>query len=107
MAIDANRVFLLAQTANRFGFMGRLCTLGRQDVRPDNVEIAKAIEASGLECRVGGNLYERLHFDNVESLDLSDFEGATHIFDLNTQGVPTVLRERFDVVYNGGTIEHV
>jgi len=40
------------------------------------------------------------------SLDASDFEGATRIHDLN-RPVPPEWHEGFDVVVDGGTLEHV
>lgn len=43
----------------------------------------------------------------VVSLDVSDYEGADAIFDLNTTSVPPVLVERFGIVLNHGTLEHV
>jgi hypothetical protein len=42
----------------------------------------------------------------VSSVDYSDYEGATHIHDFN-KPLPTALKERFSVVFDGGTIEHV
>lgn len=42
----------------------------------------------------------------VSSMDASNFEGATTIHDLN-QPVPPGLEERFDVIIDGGTLEHI
>src|SRR5262249_39640930 len=42
----------------------------------------------------------------VFSMDVSAFEGATFIHDLN-QPVGDELKQRFDLVYDGGTLEHV
>lgn len=50
--------------------------------------------------------FEALGFASVESMDLSDFEGATIIHDLS-QPVSSDLHQRFDVIYDGGTCEHV
>src|ERR1043166_8363609 len=43
---------------------------------------------------------------NASAMDVSDFEGATVLHDLN-QPIPPELEERFDVVIDGGTLEHV
>jgi hypothetical protein len=40
------------------------------------------------------------------SLDASDYEGATHVADLN-EPIPGALVGRFSVVIDGGTLEHV
>ena len=39
-------------------------------------------------------------------LDASNYEGAALIHDMN-QPIPDTLRERFSVVFDGGTLEHV
>lgn len=43
---------------------------------------------------------------SVSSMDISDYEGAAVIHDLN-QPVPPELCDRYDVVIDGGTLEHV
>ncbi|WP_022702523.1 methyltransferase domain-containing protein [Pseudorhodobacter ferrugineus] len=50
--------------------------------------------------------FSRLGFTSVDSLDFSDFEEASLIHDLS-KPVGKKLTERFDVVYDGGTCEHV
>ncbi|MCP4825376.1 MAG: methyltransferase domain-containing protein [Shimia sp.] len=50
--------------------------------------------------------FERLGFDHVDSMDISDFEDATIVHDLGDM-VPKSLHKRFDVIYDGGTCEHV
>ena len=52
------------------------------------------------------NFFRALGFSQVDSLDFSDFEGASIVFDL-TQDCPPALEGRFDVVYDGGTCEHI
>jgi len=42
----------------------------------------------------------------LESLDFSDIEGAEYIHDLS-KPVPANLKKKFDVIYDGGTTEHV
>ena len=42
----------------------------------------------------------------IKSLDFSDFEGAEIIHDLNVP-IPDELIDRFDCIFDGGTIEHV
>ena len=45
-------------------------------------------------------------FDEVLSCDVSSYEGADIVCDLNSAVSPK-LHERFDVIVNGGTLEHV
>src|SRR3989442_1802679 len=105
MGIDSNPVYHLATTAKALELHGRLCTLGVQIVPPQAV-VDRALLAAGLgESNGRADLYVRLGFDEVESVDISDFEGCTHILDLNASALPSSLRERYDAVYNGGTLE--
>jgi hypothetical protein len=43
---------------------------------------------------------------SVEALDYSDYEGAQHVHDMN-EPVAEELTGRFDVVYDGGALEHI
>lgn len=52
------------------------------------------------------NLLRALGYPTIEALDFTDAEGAPHVHDLNFP-VPDHLRERFDVVIDGGTTEHI
>ena len=92
MGIDANMALALRQVAGRCRFEGVLCTLGVQDFPPE-------IDASAFYSEIG--------FSAVETLDVSDYEGAGHVFDLNAPSLPAGLGGRFDAVLNGGTLEHV
>lgn len=51
-------------------------------------------------------LFKALGFKTVQSLDYSDFEGADISWDLNLP-LPEKHWEKYDVVYDGGTSEHV
>ncbi len=50
--------------------------------------------------------FERLGFSSVDSLDFSDFEKASIVQDLAADLDPALI-ERFDVIYDGGTCEHI
>ena len=52
------------------------------------------------------DLFKSLGFDSMESLDYSNFEGASIIQDLNLP-VPIDLQGKYDYIYDGGTLEHV
>jgi SAM-dependent methyltransferase len=51
-------------------------------------------------------LLSALGFDKVESLDFVDDEKPSIVHDLN-EDVPTSFHGRWNVVYDGGTLEHV
>lgn len=50
--------------------------------------------------------FEMLGASQVDSLDFSTFEGATIQHDLN-QPLPARLRAQYDLVFDGGTLEHI
>lgn len=43
----------------------------------------------------------------VESIDISDYEGADYIYDLNVVKVPPQLVEKYDLICDIGTMEHI
>jgi hypothetical protein len=51
-------------------------------------------------------LFHTLGATLVDSMDYSSFENATILHDLG-KPVPTSLKERYSVVFDGGTLEHV
>jgi SAM-dependent methyltransferase len=51
-------------------------------------------------------LFELLGAEIVQAMDVSSYEGATLIHDLN-QPLPGSVRERFTAVVDGGSLEHV
>jgi hypothetical protein len=51
-------------------------------------------------------LFSYLGSTTIQSMDASPYEGAEIIHDLNTP-VPVDLHNRFDCIFDGGTIEHI
>lgn len=51
-------------------------------------------------------LFESLGFDCVESIDYSDHENSTYVHDFNFP-VPDVFHEKYDAIFDGGTLEHI
>ncbi len=51
--------------------------------------------------------FETLGFKKIDTLDVSDYEGAEILFDLNKQNTPKELQNKYDFIYDGGTLEHL
>lgn len=51
-------------------------------------------------------MFRTLGFGAVETMDMSAYEGAAHVHDLN-RPVSEDLEGQFDFIYDGGTLEHV
>lgn len=107
MGIDANLAYHIARSTRVLGLSGSVCTLGVATEWASSDELDRAIHAAGLEPTNDRNPFLRIGFKSLESTDVSGYEGCTHILDLNTDEFPQALSERYDVIYNGGTLEHV
>ncbi|HSX26655.1 MAG TPA: hypothetical protein VLE89_06585 [Chlamydiales bacterium] len=127
MGIGHGTIKLLMQEALRRPLAGRVLTLGKQDVsitQEDLEEIAAdskfplhpsngidpiSTKGGSKEQRFISDVYllARLGFSNCKSMDYSDYEGCDYVFDLNQPDLPPHLMNAFDVVIDGGTMEHV
>jgi len=116
MGIETNAVQFLIAARKQGVHFGRTIMLGRQQffVPPKLVCECLAqndLPSDGLEAAIKSNVFSEPFFralgsTQVDSMDNSEFEGANQIHDLN-QPIPPALKEQFDVVYDGGTLEHV
>jgi SAM-dependent methyltransferase len=117
MGISKPTAVLLIEEGLLRPFAGAMLQLGRQDIEMTRDELAAILRrhGQGRFTDVGAGhtppsdqeFFRALGFSAVDSLDASDFEGASIVFDLNQATPPDALCERFDVVFNGGTLEHV
>ena len=86
--------------------LGAVLTLGRQSLNVDPGVLEKTLHDSRFDQDVYCDrlLTDCLRATSVESVDFSDFEGATHIADLNR---PLEIGRQFDTVIDFGTTEHI
>lgn len=117
MAIDTHTArFLIACRSAGISFE-RTATLGRQNlyvgidqVRGFHKEYDVPAAADEGVLSQGGEfadgLFKMLGARELISIDASQFEGATWVHDMNDP-IPPEWRGRFDVVFDGGTLEHV
>ena len=113
MGLDINSVqFLLAARKQGVRFDHTLM-LGRHSLNVFPRTLAAVLERNGFTSEklrepsaYAEPFFETLGATRVDSLDNSDFEGAKLVHDLN-QPLPADWKEKFDVVYDGGTLEHV
>ncbi len=118
MAIDVNFARFLI-SCRRIGVdFDQALTIGRLNYYPGVKETRRLLDMSGVNPdewrelldykpnRYAESFLKMLGAAKVESLDAAAFEGATITHDLNLPASPS-LKNRFDVVCDGGTIEHV
>src|ERR1035438_1348368 len=81
-------------------------TVGRQVLYASGRQLARE-GIVGLQMgEYSEDLFRQLGADTVDSLDASDYEGATLIHDLNDE-LPRDLNGHFTMVFDGGSIEHI
>ncbi len=118
MGIDCVLFERLVELSTRFQPKGRTLMLGRQSFGIQTQyrkEYERALKVHGIDGKrfdflqqdgYSEALMSKLGFGEMETLDFSDYEGATIIHDLNKLP-PKKLEKKFDLIFDGGTIEHV
>ena len=78
--------------------------LHAEGIKPDPATTQKLL-ASTPEQR-SGPFFQALGCETLDVLDMSGYEGANLLWDMN-QPVPEDWKAKYDVVLDGGTLEHV
>lgn len=97
---------------------GQVLTLGRQQTSVTPADFRVIADELGLSLTrplprdssaylSDRQLFTGLGFDDVVALDARDHEGSDILHDLNSDEVPAGCGARFDLVLDGGTMEHV
>ncbi len=126
MGMSRGGIKLMMREGKRERYSGRVLTAGRQDIfaTADNLEQwAREMDyvlAPGWKKNFSpkegtkkkgktitdGALFLALGFDELESMDYSNFEGCTIVHDLN-KDIPIQYHDRYDLIFDGGTSEHI
>jgi hypothetical protein len=122
MGIDKSTLSFLAAARQRGVAFDETVTIGRQALSFGPRDLARVLAAHGLlnhasarrdllqqlgQCEWHAEpLFRQLGAAEVHSLDVSDYEGADILWDLNQPILPE-LEARFTVLFDGGSLEHV
>jgi hypothetical protein len=109
MGIDIHSADFLRSQTKRGLILGRLLTLGHQSVSMDREYYRSLLASLGVPCQnsiFADDFFRALGAKSVDVMDLSDYEGANILHDLN-EPVGNDLLEKFDCVFDGGALEHV
>lgn len=119
MAIDSETAILFLAARKAGINFDRVLMLGRQNIITRPSETKQLFEMFGLKADerlltrdaydkppFAEPFFEALGAKACESMDYSSYEGATIVHDLN-EPLPPNLREQYDMVFDGGTLEHV
>lgn len=118
MGVDIEIFGRLVELSTRFRPKGRTLMLGRQKFIPlerFGWRYEKILTDNGYDLSLdevtqddgySETLFEKLGFGPIETMDFSDYEGASVIHDLNLP-VLKKLEKKFGFIFDGGTLEHV
>jgi SAM-dependent methyltransferase len=116
MGIDWNMARFLVAARNSGVVFDRTATIGRHNVFVEPTDIESFFREFHVEpcinyaavSRSGfaDELFAALGATVCTSIDASSYEGASEVHDMNYP-IPDRLRNSFDVVVDGGTLEHV
>jgi SAM-dependent methyltransferase len=123
MGILAGVADILCELSVKHRFHGALATLGKQNVivtpeqwrdvvtrHPACADVALETERHlrwNTEFVSTRCFFRALGFSEVAEIDVSAYEAADHVVDLNAPALPPELHERFDFVFDGSTVEHI
>ena len=119
MGISLNFIPCVLDTVRTHSLSGDLLMLGRQDIGATGPELETLLAIERMKPAVPPNtwrmengrvtaesFFQAIGFSGVESLDVMQ-GAAQHVLDLNADVTAVPLRSRCDVLFDGGTLEHV
>jgi hypothetical protein len=112
MGLDIASIKLLCCAKNLGADFSDTLMVGRQSINEDTATILPVLSKIGINALdikrgdYGEDLFRLFGASQVDSLDGSSYEKATFVHDLN-HPTPPHLSERFSIVHDGGTLEHV
>lgn len=125
MGISLNTASILARELAGLRRGGKVLTLGVQGVEGDLGSVRRVLGENGLaaaalddsdvlhdaKTQFSGSIHQTtffklLGYSQVESVDIFPDEDPTYVLDLGMP-VPDSFHDAYDLVYDGGTLEHV
>ena len=111
MGLETNAAALLLKIRRDDVPFGRVLTLGHQHLHLEPAAYRRMLARLGQPLTdevpvYADSLLEAPGATAEEAFDASSYEGATRLHDLN-EPVPVSWHEQFDLVFDGGTLEHV
>src|SRR5258708_14953376 len=117
MGMMLDDALVLAKVAGLLAHRHRVLTLGVPTLNfgyPDFHRLFRdrIILAGGQSKEIGEfhdhkGFFRSVGFENVSSLDISAYEGADVVGDLNDLNLAEKIGTRYDLVYDSGTIENI
>ena len=111
MGFEINAAALLLKMRRDGVEFGRVLTLGHQHLHLEPAVYRRVLTRLSQPLAIevpqfADSIFTAMGAAQVEALDASTYEGATRVHDLN-EPIPVGWHEQFDLVFDGGTLEHV
>lgn len=119
MGLDLNGIRFLLFAQNAGADFENTAMIGRQRLDLSHAELKKLLRSYGhsVGARVSKSIFaetegyaeaflKHIGAKNIHSFDVSSYEGATHLHDMNEEILPE-LKGRYSLVLDGGSLEHV
>lgn len=115
MGLDNAGITLLSAAKSVGVDFSQTATIGRQSFFPSARELRRVFSLLKVDEDAskfikgnpfGEKFFEFLGARTTESVDFSNYEGASTIHDMNL-AVPDSMKEKFSVVFDGGSLEHI
>jgi hypothetical protein len=115
MGLDTSSIVFLCAAKSIGVDFGSTAMVGRQSFWPDEAALRRVFSVLGIDRdaadflrqhEYGEEFFSLLGAHQIDSVDVSPYEKATILHDMNLP-LPIELRERFTLVFDGGSIEHV
>jgi hypothetical protein len=111
MGFERNGAALFLKIRSDGVEFGRVLTLGHQDVHLEIGQYRRVLKQLGIPpSRTVPKFVDELLLEMgataVDAMDFDDYEGANIIHDLN-RPVPADWHQKYDLVFDGGTLEHI
>jgi SAM-dependent methyltransferase len=109
MGIDICAAKFLDSEARRGLRFGHTLTLGHQSLYLDRNQYGSILKSLGISYSgtpYADELFRGLGATEIDIMDASNYEGANVLHNLS-EPVNVELHEKFDFIFDGGTLEHV
>lgn len=112
MGMQIYDALVLTKVAAITGAKMNVLTLGVPTLNFSDADYRRACRKTGIAFKPDHfsdhrSFFSMLGYAEVKSLDISAYEGAEIVGDLNDPDLPGKIGETFDLVYDCGTLEHI
>jgi hypothetical protein len=113
MGIDTTGAILISESRKKCKNFSNVLMIGRQEIHVSVETIKNIFTTNNLinselkQEKYAESIFFNLGANNVESIDNSNYEGASIIQDMNYPISNSNLLGKYDFIFDGGAIEHV